>query len=339
MTHLPALSRRRVIALTSSMLVAAKAAPATLAQQATPSASPSSGPWEFTDDKGVTVTLDTMPERLLIDVNAAAPLWDFGVRPVAVFGWNVYSEDDFGDAGGNIDPSTVEIAGNTTEPAQPEKMAAVEPDLIITITWTPDVADEYWSIDPEILPIVQDIAPLLAMSASGNADVNTRRFAELAEALGADLSTPELADAREQYDAAIEALKTTAEEKSDLTILFLYVDSETLYIASAPDWADLAFYQEAGVPIVEPDAEPGSYWEQLSMEQIMKYPADVIMTSSRPGTLTPEDIAAHPVLGLHPAAVAGQIYPWNQDFIQSYQGMTEAIVHLTESIGAAEKVL
>ena len=135
------------------------------------------------------------------------------------------------------------------------------------------------------------------------------------------------------------ALSLAAGPKQTMLMNRLGPSQMTLYIASAPDWADLAFYQEAGVPIVEPDAEPGSYWEQLSMEQIMKYPADVIMSSSRPGTLSPEDIAAHPVLGLHPAAVAGQIYPWNQDFIQSYQGMTEAITHLTESIGGAEKVL
>jgi hypothetical protein len=45
------------------------------------------------------------------------------------------------------------------------------------------------------------------------------------------------------------------------------------------------------------------------------------------------------VLGLHPAAAAGQIYPWNQDFIQSYQGMTEALTLLTESLEAAEKIL
>ena len=93
------LSRRRMIALGTSMLVTAHAAPAVLAHQATPSGSATPvGPWSFTDDKGVTVTLDAMPERLLIDVNAAAPLWDFGIRPVAVFGWNIYGEDDFGDA-------------------------------------------------------------------------------------------------------------------------------------------------------------------------------------------------------------------------------------------------
>ena len=70
-----------------------------LARQATPAAG-----WSFTDDKGVTVELDAMPERLAIDLNAAAALWDFGVRPTAVFGWDANETGDFGDAGGNIDP-------------------------------------------------------------------------------------------------------------------------------------------------------------------------------------------------------------------------------------------
>jgi iron complex transport system substrate-binding protein len=329
-----ALSRRQAIALAAATLATAKTAPAAFARQATPDAG-----WSFTDDKGVTVTLDQAPERLTIDVNAAAPLWDFGVRPTAVFGWNVYGPDDFGDAGGNIDPSTVETAGSSTEPVQLEKMIATQPDLIITVTWTPDDPTEYWSIDPEILPQVQAIAPLLAMSATGSADVNTERFAELAAALGADLSTPELAEAKDQYDAAIEQLEAIASEKADLTILFLYVDSETLYIANPPDWADLAFYESAGVTMIEPDAEPGSYWEQLSLEQALKYPADAIMTSTRPGTLSIEEITAHPALGAHPAAQAGQIFAWNQDFIQSYQGMTEAITHLTEVLETSEKVI
>src|SRR5690348_13132494 len=55
------------------------------AQDATPAAD---GPWSFTDDKGVTVELPARPLRIIADVNAAAPLWDFGIRPVAVFGWN-----------------------------------------------------------------------------------------------------------------------------------------------------------------------------------------------------------------------------------------------------------
>jgi iron complex transport system substrate-binding protein len=293
----------------------------------------------FTDDKGVTIELDHLPERVVADVNAAAPLWDFGVRPIGVFGWNASETGDFGDAGGNIDPDAVEVAGNTAEPVQLEKMAALDPDLIITITWTPDDETEYWSIDLETLPLVQSIAPLLAMSATGSADVNTERFAELAAALGADLETPELAEAKERYDAALTDLQAATAEKAGIQVLFLYVDSETIYVANPGDWADLTFYQNAGLNIITPDAEPGSYWEQLSFEQALKYPADLIMSSSRPGTLALDKFASHPTLGAHPAVIAGQVVTWNQDFIQSYQGMAEAMEHLASTLRDTEKIL
>src|SRR5688572_27009371 len=87
------------------------------AQDGTPAGSPPAGGWSFTDDKGVTIELPGMPVRIVADVNAAAPLWDFGIRPVAVFGWNATLTDDgdFGAAGGRIDPSQVEIVGDEVE--------------------------------------------------------------------------------------------------------------------------------------------------------------------------------------------------------------------------------
>src|SRR4051812_42919727 len=50
------------------------------------------GSWVFTDDRGITVTLPGMPKRIIADVNVAAALWDFGVRPVGLFGWNITGE-------------------------------------------------------------------------------------------------------------------------------------------------------------------------------------------------------------------------------------------------------
>lgn len=331
----PRTTRRHVLGMAAGMTTALAIGGSSLARQ---DATPSSG-WSFTDDKGVTVELGQQPERLLLDVNAAAPLWDFGIRPVGVFGWNATETGDFGDAGGNIDPSTVEVAGNSSEPVQLEKMAAIDPDLIITITWTPDDPNEYWSIEEALVPQVQEIAPILAISATGSADVNTERFAELAAALGADLDTPELAAARERYETAKTDLEAAAAEHSDLQVLFLFVDSEAIYIANPVDWADLTFYQNSSVNIIEPDAEPESFWEQLSLEQALKYPADIIMTSSRPGTVLPEEFAEHPTFGSHPAVQAGQVAPWNQDFIMSYQGMTDAIEHLVATLTGSEKVI
>lgn len=333
----PGVTRRHVVggaaALTASIALTRHG----ITQESTP-VEGADGEWSFTDDKGVTVTLPSRPERLVIDVNAAAPLWDFGIRPVAVFGWNATETGDFGDAGGNIDPSTVEIVGNVSEPIQPEAVVAVNPDLIITMTFTPDDPLVYWSIDPEILPQVQQIAPIIAMSGTGSARENTERFAQLAAALGADLSTPEIAAAKERYETAIDDFAALASEKSDLSMIFIYVDAETVYVANPGDWADLNFYQELGLNIVVPEAEAGTYWEQISHEQALKYPADVFMQSTRPGTFTSEELRSHPTFGQHPAVQAGQIGGWNQDFILSYQGMADALESMMPIISESTDV-
>lgn len=334
-TNSTRISRRTVVG--TSLAAMAISLPAIRGHAQTPSATP--GEWTFTDDKGVTVTLPGMPKNLVIDVNAAAPLWDFGIHPTALFGWNANDSGDFGDAGGNIDPEGITIVGDTTEPIKLEDVIAVEPDVIITLTWTPDDPQDYWSIDPELLGQVEAIAPIIAMSATGRADDNTERFAELASALGADLDTGVLKTARDEYNDASAAFDDQMEASSELVASFWYVDEAEVYIASPKDWADLNMYLERGMDIVEPDAAPTTFWEQLSPEQALKYPSDLFFASTRAGALSPEELRQHPTFGQHPAIKAGQVYPWNQDFIQSYQGMTQAMNAIRAVFAGAEKII
>ncbi len=331
-------TRRSVLGGVAGALAAASGLARVGAQEATPAQA--DGAWAFTDDKGVTVTLPSRPLRIAADVNAAAPLWDFGIRPIAVFGWNATETGDFGDAGGNVDPAAVEVIGDATERIKLEDLAALQPDLVVTVTWEPADPTEYWSIDVEVIDQVRAIAPIVAISAKGVADANMERFAQLSEALGADPQTPALAAAKEAYDAALVDVEAVVEGKSDVTVLFLYADAgQLLYIASPQDWADLSFYKNLGLQMVQPALEPLVYWEELSLEQALKYPADVIFNSSRPGTLTMEEIAAHVTLGQHPAVKAGQVAPWNQDFIMSYQGMAAALTSIADGIRNARMVI
>lgn len=306
------------------------------ARQATPTAS---GEWTFADDKGVTVTLPARPERIVADVNAAAPLWDFGIRPLAVFGWNATETGDFGPAGGNVDPSQVEVVGDATETINLEKTVGVNPDLIVTITWEPDNPEEYWSIEPDVVSRVREIAPIVAISAAGMADANTERFAELAVLLGVDLQSPELTEAKAGYDASLANFPDAAAAKSDLSVLFFYVEpGDVIYVADPAGWADLTLYESLGLNVIHPDASDG-WWETLSLEQAMKYQVDVMLYSTRPGTLTADELKAHPVLGLLPAVKAGQIGAWNQDFIMSYQGMKIALDDTIAVVEAASKIV
>lgn len=325
-------TRRRAVGMLAGTVVGVGLARTGLARQATPA-----GGWSFTDDKGVTIELDSAPERIAVDLNAAAALWDFGVRPDAVFGWDASETGDFGDAGGNIDPDAVEIVGTTAEPVQLEKLVAANPDLIITLTFTDEDDDQYWSIDPEIVGQVREIAPIIALSATGRADRNIARHAELATALGADPEAPEVTEARARYDAAVSDLEAVAAEKADISVLFINVQPDTAYVANPEPWAGLGYYLEAGVNIVNPDIDDAESWLEISPEQALEYASDVMMAATIAGTLSLEEIAAHPTFGQHPAVKAGQLAGWNQSLVQSYQGGAEAFEHLAETLRSAEK--
>lgn len=306
-------------------------------------ATPGSGEWSFTDDKGVEVTLPQRPKRIAMDVNAAAPLWDFGIKPTAIFGWNVMADGTLNQAGGNIDLEGIELVGNVNEPINVEQLIASEPDLIITITTslTNDPQD-YWSIDVGLQDQVKSVAPLIAISTTGLANEEapsdagkiTERFAELAASLGADLESDQLQEDIERYEIAKSMLELAAGDKADVVSMFLATGTETHWVAWAPAWSDLSLYSELGMNIQEPETHDG-WWEQISQEQALKYPADVIFVSTR-GAITADGLKDDPAFGAHPAVQAGQVFDWNQDTIHSYPMLAVELDYIAASLSDAE---
>lgn len=308
---------------------------------ASPAASPAvaGGEWSFTDDKGVTVTLPAAPQRVVIDVNAAAPLWDFGIRPAAVFGWLANPEGNFGAAGGSIDPEQVEIIGNGENTIDVEALVALKPDLIVTLTFAPDDPLDYWSLAADgPLPQVQQVAPIVAISGVQSAATAIARFTELAEALGADLASPELVAAEAAWRQAETAFTAAVAAKPGINALFVAAGADMLYVANPQRAGDVMYFRELGltVPDVTIDPANGDYWEYVSFETIGKYQTDLFMSSYR--GLPIDDVKAIATVAALPSVKAGQIYTWNQDFIASYQGMTAILAELTGHIVAAEIV-
>ena len=304
-------------------------------QEGTPAAGKG---WSFTDDVGKTVTLPERPVRIAADLNAASALWDFGIKPAAISGWTVGTDASWG----NVDRDTpnITVSAETSEPNL-EELLARDIDLFVTVVWGNNDENPYqWSF-PEVgaYERTEAAVPVIGISATGRADENMLRFAELAEALGADLETVELAEARANYEATKATFEQVVQEKDDLTTLFIYADGTAEYVAYPPPWADLAMFQALGLNIIVPDTVPeGDYWEELSPEQASKYISDILFQSTRLGTLTPEELAAHATYGTLPAVKSGQLSPWNQDFIQSYQGLTAALETVIAALEPAEDV-
>ena len=310
-----------------------------LAQEGTPAASPVAGEWSFTDDKGVTVTLPEAPQRIVADVNAAAPLWDFGIRPVGVFGWNASREGDFGMAGGNIDPSQVEVVGDVTEPIDVEGLVGLQPDLIVTLTFIPDDPQDYWSLAADgPLAQVQQVAPIIALSGVESAELAAGRYAELAAALGADLESADIVAAHQALADAEAAFTAAIEAKPGISALFVAGGPDTIYIANPAVAGDLQYFRKLGltIPEVVINPENGDFWEYASFEDIGRYQTDMLFSSYRGSTI--EDLTAIGTVATLPAVTNDQVFTWNQDVITSYQGLTDILAGITEAINASEIV-
>ena len=120
--------------------------------------------------------------------------------------------------------------------------------------------------------------------------------------------------------------------------IFVYADGEFEYVANPEDLADLSMYREFGLNIMEPDVTPGDYWQELSPEQAMTYQSELLFQTTRTGVFSLEELAAHPTYGRLPAVESGQMGPWNQDFIQSYQGLTAALETMMATLQDAADV-
>src|SRR2546429_1842671 len=58
-----------------------------------PETTSGTGSWSFTDDLGHTVTVDQQPTRIAGLTDVVASLWNYGIKPVAAFGYTGISQD------------------------------------------------------------------------------------------------------------------------------------------------------------------------------------------------------------------------------------------------------
>jgi len=299
------------------------------------------GPWELTDDRGETITLDEPPQRIVAYVSAAAALWDYGIRPVGTFGPQRLEDGSPDPQAGNMDLDEVESVGDVWGELNIDKLASLEPDLIVTTT--PDTAAiPYWYIQEEAAAQVEQLAPILTLQfAARPLPESLERFAELARALRPDADAI-ITEGQAELERATGELESAAAEQAQLTVLAVSPTADNLYIGSPAIHADLQYFAEAGLQVVEPENIPdGEYWEALSWEQADKYPADVLLYDTRAtaGQLTPEQLAAEkPVWAQLPAVQAQQVVPWRVEAPLSYAIYATVLDELTSALADLKKV-
>lgn len=295
----------------------------------------SDGPWTFTDDRGTTISLPQRPERIVAQVSAAAALWDYGVRPIAVFGPQRGADGSQDPQSGNVDLDAVESLGEAWGEFDLEMLAALQPDLLVSQLYEPDGV--LWYVPEEGEAVVDEIVPSVGVLVADMPIITPiNRFAELAQALGADLDAPEAVEDKERFDSAVDDLTAAIAEKPDLTVLVTAGAADQLYIANPVVADDLIFFRELGLDIIMPDVGPDEFWETLSWEQANKYPADLILNDARTQSLTPEQLLEIPTWTEHAAVQADQVADWHAEPIYSYKGYAPVLEELVGVIREAD---
>ena len=324
-------SRRRLLAAATALALF-RAQP-TDAQEATAAAG---GEWSYTDDVGTTVALPRRPERIVGYLPLAAALWDYGLRPVGVYGTTLRPDGAPEVFAGNLDLDAVASLGETYGEMDVEKLVALRPDIIINDRWFE--ATDVWGLDPSAVEQIRQIAPIVEITFTGRAVTETLASVEkLAVALGADAGTPEIVQSKRAFERAAAELKGAIVAKPGLTVMFMSgTPEESLWVANPRQSADMTFYRSLGLDVVVPDIPAEEYWEELSWEQAGKYAVDLFLIDSRQWSATGELLTTIPTFASLPAAQAGQFGAWDIEYVPSYQGFTPVIEKLTEVIRVAD---
>ncbi|SEL15340.1 ABC transporter substrate-binding protein [Nonomuraea pusilla] len=330
----PVLARRGFLAATAGL--AALALPGCGGQR--PAAAPGStaqgstaGPWTFTDDRGEKLDLPRRPARVVAQVGAAAALWDFGVRPVAVFGPHKLADGAKDPQVGNVDITKVEGLGNVWDEFNVEKYISLQPDLLVSSMY---VKGALWYVPEKSKATIEQVAPTVGIQLTGrSASQVIGRYEELAASLGADMKG--VAEAKDRMRAATAQLARF----KDLRVLLMSGGADAMWVVNPPEYPDIVHLTENGLNVVKPDkVDEGGFFQTLSWENADAYEADVILHDTRTQALKPEEMKAKPTFADLPAVKAGQLYPWRAEAPFSYQGYAGFLEELVANLEKASKL-
>jgi iron complex transport system substrate-binding protein len=289
--------------------------------------------FSYTDYRGTTVKLDSIPKTLVAQSSIAAALKDAGIQVKGAYG--ELTPDKSGALSyqdGSLDLKDLTVVGSTYGEFDIDKYAQLNPSLLIDYSYD---KKSLWYVPQAQADQVLALAPSIGVDPYyDDTDSAITAFVDLAGKLGAD--TAKLASAKKAYLAA-EADAESAAKTSGLTAAFVSPSPDTLYVAQPTLIPEGNTLKTAGLDIVAPKNTDGQVFQQLSWEQTAPYQkADVLFVDARSydATLAAlKDVAAWQAL---PAVKAGQVYPWYASAPYSYQQYTKVYSEFATALGEAK---
>ncbi|MFE6646806.1 ABC transporter substrate-binding protein [Nocardioides sp. NPDC057772] len=278
------------------------------------------------DARGKTIELDGTPETVVAQASAAAALWDNGFEVDGVYG-DLPEPPNY--LTGNLDVAETKVLGKAWGEFNVEEYAAMNPDLLIDMTFD---GKNLWYAS-EVEKQIDKLAPTLAMPLTGlSVTEQIEAFQTLAEDLGAD---PETDEAKAEFEDAVARIKAVVKKNPDLTVVAASTYGEEIYFANAPEHPDLAYLAELGVKFPEVTPDEQGIFEPVSLENISKYHADVLLIDARdPGGL--DELKTKDIFKRLPAVAAGQQDLWYPAAPYSYQAYAEMFSGYAEQLEAAQ---
>ncbi|MGO2035841.1 MAG: ABC transporter substrate-binding protein [Brevibacterium sp.] len=274
---------------------------------------------------GLTIELDRPAERIAMDFYSAAALAPYGIKPVAVYGFGQNESP-----GKSFDHTGVEIVGTDME-LDVEALAATNPDIIVAYgnekgdgwTWWEDKLKEQVTSLAEFVPVKLNGATPDSMFA---------QYAAIAQALGKDTETGEIAQQRKAFADARQKIRDITAGKDWLTVLLANFSSELNYTAKALGVAKML--SDDGLKLVGPDSGADTSWAEVSWEKMPDYPADVLLVHDASAEY--ED---NPIFKSLPAVKADQLGTWDDKRAYTYDGYTQWLGELAEVLENAEDIV
>ncbi|WP_188193055.1 ABC transporter substrate-binding protein [Nonomuraea sp. SYSU D8015] len=298
---------------------------------AAPAGSSAAQSWSFTDDRDKKIQQPKVPSRIVAQVGAAAALWDFGVRPIAVFGPHKLKDGSKDPQAGNVDITKVEGLGNVWDEFNVEKYIALQPDLLVSSMY---IKGTLWYVPEKSKDTIEQVAPTVGIMLTGKSATQViGKYEELAKSLGAGMEG--VPEAKARMEAATKELA----QFKDLKILMMSGGADAMWVVNPPEYPDIVHLMAAGLDVVKPSkVDEGGFFQTLSWENADEYDADVILYDTRTQALKPEEMLKKPTFAKLPAVVAGQLYPWNAEAPYSYQGYAAFLEGLVANLKKAKKL-
>ncbi|WP_369373287.1 ABC transporter substrate-binding protein [Promicromonospora sp. Populi] len=333
MNHAPHRLAAVALAATTALALAACGAAGADTTSTDDEAAPA-GPFEYTDARGETVQLDTVPQTVVAQSSMAAGLWDAGYQVDGVYGELAETDGELSYQAGNIDLDQVTTLGATYGEFDVEDYGLMNPDLLIDYTYD---GENLWYVPAEQAEQILGLAPSIGVGGTwANTDDAIAEFVDLAGKLGADTGSAELAADREAYEAALEDVSAASAE-TGLQVVVVSADADTLYVADPDSLPELSTLRAAGLDILDDEGADGEVFHQHSWEEAGDYAdADVILFDARSRESNEADLAEIDTWASLPAVQAGQIYDWYAAAPYSYRAYAEIYQGIADALRAAE---